>query len=166
MAGARQVGKTTLARQLVRNYLTLDDATSLGAARQIRQDSWRGSARRLSSTKCSTFRSFFPALKLEVEADRSPGRFLLTGSSNVLLVPRVAKSLVGRMELHTLWPLSQGELAGVQETFLTRLLSKKPWKVGQPCPDLWARVLTGGFPEVALRHSQPFSAGRVVQCLL
>lgn len=155
VAGARQVGKTTLARQLVRNYLTLDDATSLGAARQDPSGFLAGLDTPVIIDEVQHVPELFSALKLRVEADRSPGRFLLTGSSNVLLVPRVAESLVGRMELHTLWPLSQGELAGVHETFLTRLLSKKPWKAGQPCPDLWARVLTGGFPEVALRRSSP-----------
>ncbi len=155
VAGARQVGKTTLARQLVRSYLTLDDATSLGAARQDPSGFLAGLHTPVVIDEVQHVPELFPALKLEVEADRSPGRFLLTGSSNVLLVPRVAESLVGRMELHTLWPLSQGELAGVQETFLNRLMSKKPWKVGQSSPDLWARVLTGGFPEVALRRSSP-----------
>ncbi|MCE7874536.1 AAA family ATPase, partial [bacterium CPR1] len=85
VAGARQVGKTTLARQLVRSYLTLDDATSLGAARQDPSGFLAGLHTPVVIDEVQHVPELFPALKLEVEADRSPGRFLLTGSSNVLL---------------------------------------------------------------------------------
>ena len=65
------------------------------------------------------------AIKISVDRDRRPGRFLLTGSANVLTIPRVAESLAGRMELHTLWPLSQGELERRRETFIDRIFDAK-----------------------------------------
>jgi len=50
----------------------------------------------------------FLPLKAEVDRDRRPGRFLLTGSASVTVLPRLSQALVGRMEILTLWPLSQG----------------------------------------------------------
>ena len=66
----------------------------------------------------------FLALKATVDRDRRPGRFLLTGSANVLLLPRLADSLAGRMEILTLWPLSQGEIDGVREGFIDALFAE------------------------------------------
>ena len=68
----------------------------------------------------------FLPLKALVDRDRRPGRFLLTGSANVLALPRAAEHLVGRMALFTLWPLSQGELEGRKEGFLSALFAG-PW---------------------------------------
>lgn len=65
----------------------------------------------------------FLAIKVAVDRDRRPGRFLLTGSANVLLLPRLADALVGRMEVLTLWPLSQGEIEGVREGFVDALFA-------------------------------------------
>ena len=64
-----------------------------------------------------------PAIKAAVDQERRPGRFLLTGSANVLLVPQLSESLAGRMEILTLWPFSQGELAGQPEAFVDRLFA-------------------------------------------
>lgn len=60
------------------------------------------------------------ALKLSIDEDRRPGRFLLTGSANLLSLPSIADSLAGRMEVHALLPLSQTELQGRQSDFLRR----------------------------------------------
>ena len=65
----------------------------------------------------------FPAIKLAVDRDRHPGRFLLTGSANVMTLPRLSESLAGRMEVIPLFPFSAGELAGVAEGFLPRLFA-------------------------------------------
>ncbi|MCF8082247.1 MAG: AAA family ATPase [Deltaproteobacteria bacterium] len=60
------------------------------------------------------------AIKEDIDRNRVPGRYLLTGSGNVLTLPRVADALAGRMEVITLWPLSQGEIAGKKEDFIAR----------------------------------------------
>jgi predicted AAA+ superfamily ATPase len=89
--------------------------------------------------------------------DSSPGRFLLTGSANILTAPRVMDSLAGRIETVTLWPLSQGELAGVKEGFADALLAGAPPHGGAAAVDLLelAEILTrGGFPEVVARESR------------
>jgi uncharacterized protein len=83
-----------------------------------------------------------PTIKVAVDRKREPGRFLLTGSADVLLLPKLSESLAGRMEVLTLWPFSQGEMNGVREGFVDALFSKHPiWNVGK---------------SGALRHTQLF----------
>ena len=89
-----------------------------------------------------------------VDRDRQPGRFLLTGSANVLLLPRLADTLAGRMKVITLRPLSQGELADSPEHFLARLFASSDpgWKSAPTDrADLLRRVADGGYPEVQMR---------------
>ena len=66
----------------------------------------------------------FTALKVAVDRDRRPGRFILTGSGNVLLAQRLADSLAGRMEILRLHPLAQSELAAKQPDFLDALFGE------------------------------------------
>lgn len=49
----------------------------------------------------------FPVIKAAIDRTRQPGQFLLTGSANVMLLPTLSESLVGRMEVLTLWPLAR-----------------------------------------------------------
>src|SRR5712692_8417997 len=68
--------------------------------------------------------ALIPAIKLAVDRRRTAGRFLLTGSADVLSLPRVSESLAGRVEVLTLWPLSRGELAGRREGFIDALFAR------------------------------------------
>jgi len=98
----------------------------------------------------------FPAIKLEVDRNRQPGRFLLTGSANVMLLPTLSESLAGRMEIHTLWPLSQGEIIGQRKSFID-LVFNDGGIVDTPAKDseAWTeQVCTGGYPEVLARKSE------------
>src|SRR5207247_9412264 len=90
----------------------------------------------------------FRAIKRAVDRHRRPGRYLLTGSADVLHLPRVSESLAGRMEVLTLWPLSQGELAGRRETFVDRVFSEglPVAEVHESLAHLVGRVVRGGFP--------------------
>src|SRR6185295_3660353 len=92
----------------------------------------------------------FVAIKASVDRDRRPGRFLLTGSANVLLVPRLSDSLAGRMEILTLWPLSQGEMEGVQEDFIGYAFRGLPAQPDKKV-DALQRALKGGYPEAVRR---------------
>ncbi|MDT0994004.1 AAA family ATPase, partial [Pseudomonas aeruginosa] len=65
----------------------------------------------------------FLAIKAAVDRDRTPGRFLLTGSANVLLLPQIADSLAGRMEVLNLWPLAQSEIERQPLSMIDRLFS-------------------------------------------
>jgi predicted AAA+ superfamily ATPase len=96
----------------------------------------------------------FQAIKLSVDANRRPGRFLLTGSANVLLLRRISESLAGRMEIFTLEPLSQGELRGRRESFIDVLFGGNPATLrNEPQPSLTEVVVTGGYPEALARKS-------------
>ena len=90
----------------------------------------------------------FPAIKLAVDRNRQPGRFILTGSANVLMLPRLAESLAGRMEIIPLFPFSCGELARVTETFVRRLFAGEINEGKQKPAGLTVveRVVRGGHP--------------------
>jgi predicted AAA+ superfamily ATPase len=153
--GARQVGKSTLAQSLLdghaASYLTLDDATVLAA---IGRDP-NGFLAGLGSgpvvlDEVQRAPGLFPALKMAVDRDRTPGRFLLTGSADLFLLPTVSESLAGRMEILTLWPLSQGEIEGVVEGFIDALFSpsfQPPATAPIARSELVGRMIQGGFPE-------------------
>jgi len=157
--GARQTGKSTLARQLAETsypaqYLTLDDASTVAAAQYDPAGFVAGLSGPVVVDEIQRAPELFLALKAAVDRDRRPGRFLLTGSANVLLLPRLADSLAGRMEILTLWPLSQGEIDGAAEDFVDRLFAeefKLPGRVHVDRAELMRRVIQGGYPEVVAR---------------
>lgn len=154
--GARQTGKSTLAREIARAfsspYVTLDDATQLAAADTDAQGFLAGLGDRAVIDEVQKAPGLFPAIKMSVDRDRRPGRYLLTGSANVLLLPRISESLAGRMELITLWPLSQGELRTQRERFLEGVFAERlPALQGGDVFDLKDSVLAGAYPEVIQR---------------
>lgn len=164
LRGARQVGKSTLARQLLAqgrtgHYHTLDDPTVLSAVRDDPEgflQAQRGAqeAGLLVLDEVQRAPALFLALKHLVDEDRRPGQYLLTGSAHVLLLPRIADALVGRMEVFTLWPFSQGERHGRVEQFVDAVFAEVlPPLAAVPPADLalWDLVVQGGFPEVQTR---------------
>jgi len=160
LAGARQTGKTTLARLLAEqaeaSYVTLDDATVLAAASTDPIGFLRGLGARAVSDEAQKAPALFPAIKVSVDAQRSPGRYLLTGSANIQFIPKVAESLAGRIEVLTLYPLSQGELSGKKERLIDRLFAGEmpaPDPAAKPV-DLIAAVAAGGFPEAIERADE------------
>lgn len=151
--GARQTGKTTLVRavaeELEARYVTLDDLTVLSAARSDPAGFLAGFAQPLVLDEVQRAPDLLVAVKAAVDRKRSPGRFLLTGSANVLWLPQVADSLAGRMEIVPLWPFSQGEIEGVTEGFVGAAFADAPPALApraRPAP-LVERVLRGGYPE-------------------
>ena len=125
--GPRQCGKTTLARrvggELGFSYFTFDDTATVEAAAADPVGFVADLPRHAILDEVQRVPRLFTALKVAVDRDRAPGRFLLTGSANVLFVPALADSLAGRMEILRLFPLGQGELAGAEPDFLRRLFS-------------------------------------------
>ena len=115
--GARQTGKTTLARAhpglADRPYLTLDDlAVRLQA--EADPEALVSRAPTLVLDEVQRVSNLLIAIKRAVDGDRPrrPGRFVLTGSANLLMLKRIGESLAGRASYVTLWPLTLGELAG------------------------------------------------------
>lgn len=160
--GPRQCGKTTLVKQFTEGmtYLTLDDPLILNAARQDPV----GLVRQLDRAIIDEVQrapQLLLALKLSIDQDRRPGRFLLTGSANLLALPQIADSLAGRMEVHTLLPLSQAELQGRASDFLQRAQAQD-WPLAHSAwvsPTIDGKAgtafsaLAGGYPEMRSRAS-------------
>lgn len=156
--GPRQCGKTTLVAHLIggrRSYLTLDDDTVLASARSDPAGFLRG-LDRASLDEVQRAPELLRAIKRSVDLDRRPGRFLLTGSADLLTLPRVSDSLAGRMEVITLLPLAQSELLGRRPRFLDQAFAGKLVSTSAPVlgPDLVERLLAGGYPDV-LRRTPP-----------
>jgi len=154
LVGPRQCGKTTLAMAVrPEPYVTLDDDIALDLARTRPAAFVASHSKGALIDEIQRAPGVFRALKSNVDRDRSPGRFLLTGSANLLLLPKLAESLAGRMETIDLWPLSQGELEGRRERFLDWAFSGEPPESAAASED-WKEVLArGGFPEPAQRAS-------------
>ncbi len=188
--GPRQCGKTTLAQYAYApNYLTLngvyvtlgDVRVTLGRSRQDRDYTYisfddpvvRGGARadpigfvaelpeRVILDEVQHVPGLFEALKMEVDRHRVPGRFILTGSTNVLLLPTLSESLAGRLQIVPLHPLAQYELAVPAASgdsysntgFLSVLFAdgfevRRTERLGQRLID---RIVAGGFPPALLR---------------
>jgi predicted AAA+ superfamily ATPase len=155
--GARQTGKTTLAQAMAAGagsqYFTLDDSATLALAAGDPSGFIRNLSGPVVLDEIQKAPDLFPAIKLAVDKDRRPGRFLLTGSANVMTLPRLSESLAGRMEIIPLYPFSAGELAGVTEGFLPRLFagSITALKPTPACEDTEARLIRGGYPEATER---------------
>lgn len=158
LTGARQTGKSTLAGEIAKEqggrYLTLDDETLLGTARSDPTALLHGADGLTVIDEVQKAPELLPALKREVDRDKRPGRFLLTGSANIFLVPRVAESLAGRIEILPLLPLSQDELAGRAASLPDALFSGRPWRTRRSALkrlEVGSRIVAGGYPEVLAR---------------
>lgn len=153
--GPRQCGKTTLVKSLStddRPYLTLDDDTTLAAARTD-PTSFVRDLDTATIDEVQRAPELLRAIKKSVDDDRRPGRFLLTGSANVLTLPRVADSLAGRMEVVTLLPLAQSEVRGTRCLFLEAAFAGRPPEPGPLLVgrDLVQAMIRGGYPEMLAR---------------
>ena len=156
VVGPRQAGKTTLCRLVAdrrgARLLSLDDGATLAAASADPAGFVAALDGPVVLDEIQKAPALLPAIKLAVDRRRKAGSFLLTGSADVLALPRVSESLAGRMEVLTLWPLSQGELSGRSEGFIDALFATGNVKLdtpGEDRTDLVERALRGGFPEAA-----------------
>lgn len=154
--GPRQCGKTTLVRELIHDdhtYVTLDDDTVLAAVHRDPTGFLRGFDR-VAIDEVQRAPELLRAIKKSVDDDRRPGRFLLTGSADILTLPRVSESLAGRMEIITLLPLAQAEIGGrksstfIEKAFAQKLSPPTSVAIGD---DLVKIVLAGGYPELLQR---------------
>ncbi len=157
--GPRQCGKTTLAMRVGKRlgfaYLNLDD----DAARRAAQDDPAGFVARLpvraTIDEVQRAPEIFLPLKMEVDRRRTPGRFLLTGSTNVLLLPRIADSLAERMGSIRLHPLAQCEVERREPTLLRAILRgdfqvRTSRRLGE---ELAVRIAGGGYPAALARKT-------------
>ena len=142
-------------------YVSLDDAVARDSARADPAGFVADLPERVILDEIQRAPELFEAIKVAVDRQRKPGRFLLTGSTNVLLLPRLSESLAGRMQIVRLHPLAQRELAADAPTaavdrpaeFLDRLFdagfgTQQEARLGEA---LLERVVAGGFPPALAR---------------
>ncbi len=157
--GPRQSGKTTIVKNIINEeweYITFDDVTQfnlvksdpVGFIRNLPAD------RSIVLDEVQRLPELFVSIKQSVDENRSPGRFILTGSANALLLPKLSDSLAGRMEMIPLTTLSECEILGRAPTFLNLILNgiaptSKEIRVRQY---LVHRVVQGCFPEPVQRE--------------
>jgi len=129
LQGPRQAGKTTLVQSLKEDghgaaYFTFDDAAVLAAAQSDPDGFVANLPNKVILDEVQRVPDLFRAIKRSVDTQRQPGRFLLTGSANALVLPRVSESLAGRMEVLSLSPFSQGEIESHREHFVDVCFAK------------------------------------------
>ena len=157
--GPRQCGKTTLAQVAGRaskyTYFSFDDDVTLAAATADPVGFVADLPDRVILDEVQRAPGIFTTLKAVVDRRRTPGRFLLTGSTNILLLPALADSLAGRLGILQLHPLAQCELVSRQPGFLDRLFAStfKAGKFERLGKELAERIAAGGFPAALVRST-------------
>jgi len=155
--GPRQCGKTTLARQVGDAkgyaYISFDDDVQRASAQADPVGFVADLPHKVVLDEVQRVPTLFTSIKAAVDRDRRSGRFILTGSANVLLVPRLADSLAGRLEILRLHPLAQAELAHRRPGFLDALFgaafeTRTQPRLGRELAD---RIAAGGNPAALAR---------------
>lgn len=161
VAGARQVGKTTLIRKITRpgggrpmRELNLDDKATRDAANSDPAGFVAGLGGPAFIDEIHRAPALLLELKKAVDDDTVPGRFVITGSANVLASKKILDALPGRIDRFALWPLAQTEIERGRVNFLDALFAGEPPQVtGAPVglPAYADRIVAGGFPEARER---------------
>lgn len=159
LQGPRQCGKTTLARSIGEpagfGYLSFDDDNMVRAAHADPLGFVTGLPHKMVLDEIQRVPEIFSTIKLVVDRDRQPGRFLLTGSANVLLLPKLSDSLAGRMEVIRLHPLAQAELQQQPSLFIDQLFNADFKVLSSPKMGLTLAelIVAGGFPAALTRQA-------------
>lgn len=155
--GARQSGKSTLARQIARRHnavwKSFDDPQTLAAAHFDPADIV-DSDRMVVIDEVQRYPDILLPIKLRVDENPRPGSFLLTGSAQVMGLRSVPDALPGRVETVELWPLSQGEIDSAPDGFIDAVFTDATAvsvTSDLAKPDYAARIVRGGFPEAVTR---------------
>ncbi len=161
LLGPRQSGKSTLVRALApeRAYVTLDEEPTLRTAREDPVGFVAALPARVTLDEVQRAPGLLLAIKSAVDRDRRPGRFLLTGSADLLLLPKIGDSLAGRIEFVQLHPLTESEKerqpGGLLRAFLDGRLSPRiTGAEAAPNGALQERILRGGYPPAQLRSPE------------
>ncbi len=156
--GPRQCGKTTFAQMVGKpagyKYLTLDDEGTRSYAAEDPTGFVNALPDRIILDEAQLAPKLFPAIKLSVDRNREAGRFILTGSVNLLQMTRIKESLAGRTDIIRLHPFSQSELEQTAPEFLDALFSPQftLWEDPPSQEQIIDRVVAGGYP-AALQRS-------------
>ena len=161
--GSRQSGKTTLAQMIGKShgyqYLSFDDVNQLNSAKADPVGFVDSLPEKIILDEIQRVPEIFTSIKASVDSNRMPGRFILTGSANILLLPNLSDSLAGRIEVINLRPLAQAEIIGTQSVVINNILSFRSLlelpktgysKLGDKLGDL---ISAGGYPSALTRAS-------------
>jgi uncharacterized protein len=159
ITGPRQVGKSTLAKQLqaegvVPNYFSLDDEATRTAARADPDGFALSLPRPAVIDEVQRVPDLMLAIKQILDRDRTPGQFLITGSADLVTARVVADALPGRVEYVNLWPLSQAEIVGRRASAIDLLLAGTPPQISSAPKGRAASaelIVAGGFPDARER---------------
>jgi uncharacterized protein len=161
VCGARQTGKSTLVRAVADDggfarYISFDDLNQLQSATTDPVRYVNSLPEKVVIDEVQYVPELFRSLKLAIDNHRVAGRFLLTGSANVLLLPKLSESLAGRMEILTLWPLSQQEIHSQDFDVISALFSKQVPNSPLACSqeELIQKIFFGGYPEALTRTDE------------
>jgi uncharacterized protein len=156
ITGMRQTGKSTFLQQQPefrdRKYVTLDDFSQLAAARE-NPDAFVAGKEPLTIDEAQRCPELLVAIKRAVDRDRVPGRFIISGSANFLLMENISESLAGRSAWFSMRPFTRRELArGTAEPPFLKRFFDEPSSAGskEVSPVLLDEVVKGGMPPVVL----------------
>lgn len=162
VTGARQTGKSTLVKHLHGNelnrlYISLDNLNVFQAARSDPEAFINRIDGPVIIDEIQRVPELLLPIKVKVDMNRQSGQFILTGSANLLMLPKVSESLAGRMEILTLYPFSQSELTGVQKSFPDHLYDNNyksfmPAAIPVGSENLMNVMIRGSYPEMQTRQ--------------
>lgn len=160
IVGPRQCGKTTLSKaigqELGMGYISCDHIATLASIQFDPAGFLNSQNKPLIIDEAQRAPEIFLPIKVDVDENRHPGRYLLTGSANPLLVPKLGDGLTGRMGVCNMWPLSQGEIHGIKENFLKIVFGNGSWNREYPLlsqHEIIEILMKGGFPTVVTAKS-------------
>lgn len=160
--GSRQCGKITIAQNIGYkqgyHYISLDDDTQREAAQVDPVGFVQSLPEKVILDEVQRVPTLFTALKLMIDSNRQPGRFILTGSANILLLPKLADSMAGRMEIIHLRPLSQFEIYGEQPRLFEQMFNSalpinatQYQRLGESLASI---IVAGGYPAAIVRKTE------------
>jgi predicted AAA+ superfamily ATPase len=155
VSGARQAGKTTLTKQAIsknNTFRTLDDPAFLKAALDSPKEFILHNKPTLVIDEIQKAPILLPIIKMQVDNDNRNRQFVITGSADVQSLPEVNESLAGRIKNVRLRTLTEGEIRGIEPTFLDNMFNKKfPFQLNDSSKkDILNIAFRGGYPEILL----------------
>lgn len=156
VVGAHQTGKTTLMKEIAKekgyHFVTFDDIDYLASARNNPKSFIAEIPKPVIFDEIRRVPELFLPIKMELDSNRIPGQYLLTGSANPLLLPGMRDSMAGRMEMLEMYPLSQGEINNTFDNFID-IIWQHDSIAGLRClkysrKELFDLVMVGGYPLV------------------
>ena len=160
ITGARQTGKTTLAKQVLdiskNPFKPLDVKQYFDAAKLDPSDFVKNNLGTMLIDEIQKVPELISEIKYVVDNDNRNGQYLLTGSANIQSLPSVRESLAGRVRSIRLRPLTQGEILGHKPHFLKMAFDGKfPKRLdGWDKEAVFDLAFRGGYPEAVRLKTQ------------